>query len=108
MRGEGVRRNPADADDRRQLGEEIDEALKLAKVTRKVAAGRMGYGDTTTLDRWCAGRSAETPNFAKLRAIGLRFRRALLFVQARNIGIGVRAKYTVEIDEFDLDEATAS
>lgn len=102
MRGEGLRRNPAIADDRRQQGEEIDTALKAAKITRQEAAYQLGYADASSIDRWIAG--TENPNFAKLRTLGPRFRRQLWLAQAESIG-GVRIEHVVRIPD-DVEAAS--
>ena len=95
MRGESVRRNPADVEDRRAQGAEIDAALKFAKLTRQEAAYAMGYADDYTINRWISG--AENPNFVKLRTLGALFRRGLLIAQAASIGVGVRVETVVTI-----------
>jgi hypothetical protein len=97
MRGESLRRNPANEHQRRVVGGEIDAALTFANISRKAAAHEMGYADDSTINRWISG--AENPNFAKLYELGPTFRRGLLVAQARSIGAGVAVQTVVTVTE---------
>ena len=57
------------ADMPRLLGQAIERAIVLAKLSKQDVAFRMGYSDQSALSRWIAGAPGETPQFAKLFAI---------------------------------------
>lgn len=66
MRGEAVRK-PLAEDMKRPIGQAIDRAIVLARLTKQDVAFRMGYDDQSALSRWIAG--VETPQFARLFAV---------------------------------------
>ena len=69
-------RKPLAEDLKRTIGQAIEHAIVLAKLTKQDVAHRMGYEDQSALSRWISG--AETPQFAKL--FGVRELRAPLVI----------------------------
>lgn len=61
-------RNPlAETDWRRQIGQTIERALTLAKLTKQDISHAMGYQDQSAVSRWIAG--VERPLLDKLLAV---------------------------------------
>ena len=46
------------------IGQAVERAITLARLTKQDVAFRMGYADQSTLARWISG--VETPSFARL------------------------------------------
>lgn len=82
---------------KRLIGRAIESALRNADIQKKAAAETMGYGENmASLSNWISGN--ETPQFAKLWELGPRFQQQLVIALAREIGMGVTVKETVEIE----------
>lgn len=70
MRSEGERKPLAElseTDRKRYVGQSVERALVLAKVTKQEAAFGMGYEDQGVVSRWISG--LERPLFDKLFAL---------------------------------------
>lgn len=65
-KSEGDRKKFA-VDEKALIGRAVERAISVAGLTKQEAAFQMGYSDSGTLSRWCAG--TETPQFAKLWAV---------------------------------------
>ena len=61
-------RKPLAPDDwKRQIGQTIDRALVLARLSKQAVSYAMGYADQSAVSRWIAG--TERPLFDKLFAV---------------------------------------
>lgn len=60
-------RKPLAEDWNRLVGQAIERAILLARLTKQEVAHEMGYSDQSTLSRWISG--AETAQLPKLFAI---------------------------------------
>jgi transcriptional regulator with XRE-family HTH domain len=96
MRGESLRKPLADPEIARVLGQAIERAVTRAGLTKQEAAYRMGYEDQSALSRWIAG--GESPQVARLWALGEAFQRALVLELAATCHVGVRIRTTIELE----------
>jgi|SRR5688572_16059768 hypothetical protein len=72
---------------KRAIGSAIEAALDRARITKQEAAFAMGYTDSGVMGRWING--TETPQFAKLWALGERFKQELVIALAEQAGMPV-------------------
>jgi hypothetical protein len=72
---------------KQQIGRAIEAAIERARLTKQAVAFAMGYSDSGVMGRWING--TETPQFAKLWAVGGRFRHELVIALAEEAGMRV-------------------
>ena len=60
-------RKPLAEDWKRLMGQSLERALMLARLTKQDVSYRMGYEDQSALSRWISG--VERPQFDKLWAV---------------------------------------
>lgn len=76
------------------IGGAIECALLGSRITKQEASHRMGYDNQASISKWISG--VETPQFAKLWAIGPDFRAHLVIALARACdGVDVTTQITI-------------
>lgn len=105
LRGEGVRKDFADAESRRKFGLILSRALDHADLGAKAVSADMGYSDQSALSRWLSGADVP-PLFVKLWFSSPKMQRAIVkaFAEAAdNSACVVR-----ESIEFPVEQDKAS